>query len=159
MPPRKTQDPKMQALIKNGTVNPHPESIQDPSFAQSDFFDPRDFLQVKYEMLRCIRAEGRSVAEAAELYGVSRPTYYKAKNDFDRAGLVGLLPTKRGPRSPHKVTDEVMKLIEQAFDEDASIDSSELVERIERDIGVRIHRRTIEKALVRKKKKLQENNS
>lgn len=160
MPPRKIQDPKMEALLKNGTANPHPDSVQDPSFKQSDFFDPRDLLQVKYEMLRCVRAEGRSVAEAAERYGVSRPTYYKAQSDFDRAGLVGLLPAKRGPRHAHKVTDEVMKLVEQILDEDADIDSTKLVARIERDLGIHIHRRTIERALMRKKKKLQgENNS
>ncbi len=35
---------------------------------------------------------------ATEAYGVSRPTYYQTKGSFDRAGIAGLAPQKRGPR-------------------------------------------------------------
>jgi transposase len=102
-------DPKRKALEESGTANLHAEHVQDPAFAQGDFFDPRDLLQVKYEMLRRVRTEGHSVTDAVTRFGVSRPTFYKVQEDFDRAGLVGLLPGKRGPHGPHKITDEVMR--------------------------------------------------
>lgn len=156
MSPRKSKDPKLEALIEHGTVNPRPEMVRDATFTQSEFFDPRDLLQVKYEMLRRVRSDNGSVADAAECFGVSRPTYYKALSDFERAGLAGLLPAKRGPRGPHKLTDEVMDVIKAVLDEDENIDSTKLAELIEHQMGLRIHRRTIERALARQKKKLQE---
>jgi Winged helix-turn helix len=61
-------------------------------------------------MLRRVRTEGRSVTEATKLFGESRPTFYKLLKDFDRSGLVGLLPVKRGPHGPRKITPEVHAL-------------------------------------------------
>src|ERR1700757_224830 len=110
--PPKT-DPKQRSLEESGTANPHAQDVRDPAFTDSDFFDPRDLVQVRYEMLRRVQTEGQSVAKASALFGVSRPTFYKAKSAFDRAGLVGLLPAKRGPRGPHKVTPEVARFIEE----------------------------------------------
>jgi transposase len=147
------QDPKRKALEESGTGNPHAEHVQDPAFAQSDFFDPRDLLQVKYEMLRRVRTEGHSVTEAVRRFGVSRPTFYKVQEDFDRAGLVGLLPAKRGPHGPHKVTDEVMCFIQESLVAEAVVDASVLVEQIRQRFGLAVHRRTVERALTRSKKK------
>jgi hypothetical protein len=111
MPPRKSSDSKLDALLGEGTLNPRPQDVQDPIFVDSEFFDPRDLVQVKYEMLRSVRAGGQTVAHAARSYGVSRPTFYKAHNDFERDGLAGLLPGKRGPQGPHKLTAKVMDFI------------------------------------------------
>jgi transposase len=146
-------DPKRKALEESGTVNPHAEHVQDPAFAQSDFFDPLDLLQVKYEMLRRVRTEGHSVTEAVTRFGVSRPTFYKVQEDFDRAGLVGLLPGKRGPHGPHKITDEVMCFIQETLVTEAAVDAAVLVERIRQRFGRAVHRRTVERALARSKKK------
>ena len=146
-------DPKRAALTESGTANPHPEAVRDPAFVDSDFFDARDLVQVKYEMLRRVRIERQSIAEAAAQFGLSRPTFYKAQADFARAGLVGLLPVKRGPRGAHKITQEVMGFIEQARAEDEGLDAQVLVERIASRFGRRVHRRTVERALVRAKKK------
>ena len=146
-------DPKRQALEESGTANPHADHVQDPAFAQGDFFDPRDLLQVKYEMLRRVRTEGHSVTEAVTRFGMSRPTFYKVQEDFDRAGLVGLLPGKRGPHGPHKITDEVMRFIQETLVTEAAVDAAVLVERIGQRFGLTVHRRTIERALARSKKK------
>ncbi len=148
-----SKDSKLQALIDHGTANPHPELVRDEAFKQSEFFDARDLLQVKYEMLRQVRVDGEPIANTADRFGVSRPTFYKAQTDFDRDGLAGLLPVKRGPRGPHKVTDDVMDLIQLAIDEHKDIDSAKLAQRVERELGLRVHRRTIERALLRSKKK------
>jgi transposase len=146
-------DPKRKALQESGTANPHAEHVQDPAFAQGDFFDPRDLLQVKYEMLRRVRTEGHSVTEAVTRFGVSRPTFYKAQEDFDRAGLVGLLPGKRGPHGPHKITHEVMGFIQEMLALNEPMDASALVDRVQQRFGLIVHRRTVERAVARSKKK------
>jgi transposase len=154
MPRPPKTDPKLKALEEHGTANAHPESVQDPAFVGSDFFDPRDLVQVRYEMLRRVRTEGQSVADAAARFGVSRPTFYKAQTDFGRGGLVGLLPTKRGPRGPHKITNEVKGFIDEVRAKEEGVDAQALCERIQSRFGLVVHRRTVERALARSKKKL-----
>jgi hypothetical protein len=39
---------KSAALREHGALNPRPESISDELFAEYEFFDPRDLVQVKY---------------------------------------------------------------------------------------------------------------
>jgi transposase len=134
-------------------VNPHAQDVQDAAFLDSEFFDPRDLVQVRYEMLRRVRTEGQTVVDAASSFGVSRPTFYKAQADFERAGLAGLLPVKRGPHGPHKITDEVMAFIEAARAQEEGLDAQDLVERIAEHFGLAVHRRTVERALARSKKK------
>jgi len=153
MPPRKPSDPKLEALRAQGTVNPRAQDVRDPEFLDSKFFDPRDLIQVKYEMLRRVRSDGRAVADTAASFGVSRPTFYKAQTNFERDGLAGLLPGKRGPRGPHKLTSKVVDFITCTVEEEPSLDIAALVERIEQKLGVRVHPRTIERALARSKKK------
>ena len=153
MPSRKPSDPKLDALRAQGTVNPRANDVRDPAFVGSEFFDPRDLIQVKYEMLRRVRADGHAVADAAASFGVSRPTFYKAQTDFERDGLAGLLPGKRGPRGPHKLTAKVMSFITRTVAKEPSLDAAALVERIEQQLGLRVHRRTIERAAARSKKK------
>jgi transposase len=145
-------DPKLRALTESGTANAHAQDVQDPAFVDSDFFDPRDLIQVRYEMLRRVRTEGQPIARATTLFGVSRPTFYKAQSDFDRSGLAGLLPTKRGPRGPHKITVEVLRFIEEAVSEEG-LDAQDLTERIAQRFGLVVHRRTVVRALARLKKK------
>lgn len=151
--PRKTPDPKLQALLEQGVANPRPEEVRDSAFQENEFFDPRDLVQVKYEMLRRVRTEGSSVADAAARFGVTRPTFYKAQTDFERDGLVGLLPAKRGPHGPHKLTAKVMDFVMRVLAKEPSLDAAALAERVEQEIGLRVHRRTIERALARAKKK------
>jgi transposase len=146
-------DAKLRALRGSGTVNPHAQHIRDDAFADSDFFDPRDLMQVRYEMLRRVRKEGHSVAKATTLFGVSRPTFYKVQRDFDDRGLIGLLPNKRGPRGPHKIKPEVSRFIEEAIAAEPSLDVHELVERVAKRFDLTVHRRTVGRALARFKKK------
>src|ERR1035438_3144198 len=88
----KTKTAKAKALLEEGTLNPRPGKVRDPKFQENEFFDPRDLVQVKYEMLRQVSVENASVTEATEKYGVSRPTYYQTKASFDKGGLAGLVP-------------------------------------------------------------------
>ena len=149
---KKTTDEKLDALRDQGTLNPRPGDVRDPAFADSDFFDPRDMVQVKYEMLRRVSTKDCSVTEAASQFGVSRPTYYGTKADFERHGVVGLLPKKRGPQGPHKLTDEVMEFIEGELARESTLNSDELASRIEHRFGRRVHPRSVERGLQRWKK-------
>lgn len=146
-------DPKLVALTESGTVNAHARDVRDAAFIDSDFFDSRDLVQVRYEMLRRVRSEGGAIAEVAARFGVSRPTFYKVQLDFVRAGLAGLLPVKRGPRGPHKITTEVMAFIAAERDVDEAVDVHQLIARIAQHFGLVVHRRTVERALARAKKK------
>src|SRR5262245_4031473 len=91
----KSKSPKVTALLAEGTFNPAAEKVRDPKFREHDFFDPRDLVQVKYEMLRRVSLDHASVTAATAEYGVSRPTYYQAKAYFATAGIAGLVPHKR----------------------------------------------------------------
>ena len=146
-------DPKIAALKESGTLNRHAQDVCDPAFAGSEFFDPRDLVQVRYEMLRRVRTEGQSVSDAAAGFGVSRPTFYKIQEDFHRNGLPGLLPAKRGPRGPHKITDEVRRFIEETVANEGALSIQTILDRIAERFGLTVHRRTLERALARFKKK------
>ena len=61
-------DPKTLELKRTGTFNPHAEGVTDPLFRESPFFDSRDLLQARYEMLRRHRVEGRSILETAAAF-------------------------------------------------------------------------------------------
>lgn len=148
-PSRKSSKVKM--LRAEGTLNAAPEKVTDPKFRQSDFFDSRDAVQVKYEMLRRVFAENASVTDATGEYGVSRPTYYQAKAGFDAAGIAGLVPRKRGPRGPHKLRGEVVALLEKRVVPGEPIRARELAMLIRRELNVDVHPRTIERVLAGKK--------
>src|SRR5438270_11807467 len=106
MAKRGQPDQKALELKRTGTLNPHPEAVGDLLFKQNPLFDPRDLLQVRYAILRRHNAEEMSILGAAAAFGVSRPTFYRARAAFKRAGLAGLLPSRRGPRGGHKRTAE-----------------------------------------------------
>src|SRR5258707_15077978 len=148
-------DPNQRCLEESVFFFQAEDGIRDPAFIDSDFFDPRDLIQVKYEMLRRVRTEGQSIAKASAMFGLSRPTFYKARSDFDRSGLVGLLPGKRGPRRPHKITPEVARFIEQTVVRGEELAAQRLVERIAERFGLVVHQRTVKRALARLKKKAQ----
>ena len=132
-------------------MNLFPESVSDPKFRQLDFFDPRDVVQVKYEMLRRVSVDNVSITEATDEYGVSRPTYYQAKANFEAAGVAGLVPKKRGPRGPHKLQGEILAFVETQHVAGEPIRARELATAVREQFSVEVHPRTIERALAGKK--------
>ena len=105
------RDAKADALRAHGALHPRPQAVQAPLFASHDFFDPRDLVQVKYEMLRQVDVEGAPVARTADAFGVSRPTFYQTQTAFKQRGIAGLVPRKRGPHGAHKLDDAVMTFV------------------------------------------------
>ena len=144
------KQPKTRALLEEGTLNPTPEKVHDPKFRDSEFFDPHDVVQVKYEMLRRVSVENASVSNATEEYGVSRPTYYQTKASFDESGIAGLVPRKRGPRGPHKLQGELLAFIQEQLVAGEPIRARELAKLIRQKYHLDIHPRTIERAVVKK---------
>jgi transposase len=142
---------KVRALIEEGTLNQAPEKVRDPKFREGDFFDPRDVVQVKYEMLRRVSIENASVTDATQAYGVSRPTYYQTKANFDEAGVGGLVPRKRGPRGPHKLQGQVLAFVEQQLIAGEPIRARELAKLIRQKFDLEVHPRTIERTVAGKK--------
>ena len=101
----------------------------------------------KYEMLRRVSIDNASVTEISDEYGVSRPTYYQAKANFDAAGIAGLVPKKPGPRTPHKVHGEVLAFLQARLVPGEPVRARELARLIRRELGIAVHPRTIERAL------------
>lgn len=146
------RDIKIKSLKESSSFNPHPERVKALWFQNNAFFDPRDLLQVKYEMLRYVLIDGVSKAEAAKLFGVSRPTFYEAESVFLQNGLAGLLPQQRGPKEAHKLDAKVMNFIEKCFSENPKLRTKELIKLIHTHFNISVHPRSVERALVRKKK-------
>jgi transposase len=153
MAKQRNPDPKEKALAEHGAVNPRPDKVTDELFLTHPFFDPRDIVQVKYEMLRRVRVDGWRVTLAALAFGFSRVAFYRARAAFERHGLPGLVPRRPGPRGAHKLTPERLAVLEQALTEDPSLRPADLAELAKDRLDVQIHPRTIERVMAGKKKK------
>ncbi|MDA8057874.1 MAG: helix-turn-helix domain-containing protein [Actinomycetota bacterium] len=149
---KKGLDPKEDALRAARALNPRPEAVVAPEFAGSEFFDARDLVQVKYEMLRRAREDGSTVSDAAAIFGFSRPSFYEAKAAYEDAGIPGLVPKRPGPRRAHKLTDAVVRRLAEAEEMDPSLSSADLAELVDAEFGVRVHPRSVERALARRPK-------
>lgn len=144
---------KARTLLEEGTLNPAPEKVHDPKFRDSEFFDPRDIVQVKYEMLRRVANDGYAVTRAAEAFGFSRPSFYQAQAAFRRDGLPGLAAHKRGPRQAHKLTPEVIDFLRREKQQDPSLRGPALARMVEQRFQTVVHPRSIERGLERSQKK------
>ena len=150
---RTRADPKEAALAGARCLNPHPEQVTDAEFLASDFFDARDAVQVKYEMVRKVRAGGAPVTQAAAAFGYSRPAYYQAAAALERSGLEGLVPARPGPRGGHKLTEQILAWAEEQLAASPALQPAQLPDRIEEVFGVRVHPRSVEKALARRRER------
>jgi transposase len=150
---RPETDVKSTALRQSGTLNTHPDDVADELFRQQEFFDPRDLVQVKYEMLRRVGEDGRSVSQAAASFGFSRPSFYQAQTAFETGGLAGLVPHRRGPKQGYKLTPDIIDFLRKARHDDAEASASALAQMVEEKFGITIHARTIGRGLRRDQKK------
>lgn len=88
-----------------------------------------------------------SVREASDEYGVSRPTYYQAKANFDMAGIAGLVPAKPGPRGPHKVDGDVLAFLQAQLAPGEPVRARELAKLLRQELDIELHPRSIERVL------------
>src|SRR5713101_5105972 len=147
-------DPKDLALRQQGSLNPHPEQVTDETFLTNEFFDARDLVQVKYEMLRRVDNDGQPVSRSAAAFGFSRPSFYQAQAAFQQGGLPALMPQKRGPKQAHKLTAEVLAFLRHVQQEDPLLRPAALASLVKDRYAITVHPRSIERALTRSQKKL-----
>ena len=148
---RRRHDPKVAALRAERSLNPRPEAVVDEAFGSSEFFDARDVVQVKYEMVRRVRVDGMPIARSAAAFGFSRPSFYQAAAAVDAHGLAGLVPARPGPKRAHKLTDEIVAFARRAREDEPVLRSTDLVELIADRFGISVHPRSVERALARVK--------
>jgi transposase len=153
MPPRARRDPKAAALHQSGTLNPRPQAVRDPLFSTGDFFDARDLVQVKYEMVRRVQVDRQAVSHSAPAFGFSRPAFYHAQAALTHGGLAALVPKKPGPRRAHKLSAAVMAFLARARADDPTVRSRTLAQRVQARFGYAVHPRSIERAFARAEKK------
>ncbi|MBP9778736.1 MAG: helix-turn-helix domain containing protein [Rickettsiaceae bacterium] len=142
---------KISTLQKQGGLNPFPDKVLDQLFQDKIFFDPYDIVQVKYELLRKVQVDKISISNASKSFGFSRLSFYRILDIFEKMGLPGLIPQKRGPRGASKLTEEIMEFIKEAVSNNPSSKAIELKKTIEAKFGLLIHTRSIERALLKKK--------
>ena len=143
---------KRELLSRHSCLNPKHEQVTDACFKEDTFFDPRDLVQVKYEMLRKVAVDNQGVSETARRFGFSRPSFYKARDAFECEGLVGLMPKKRGPQTRHKISDEILNFVRDVLADDESTSMADLADKVKSRFGVVVHPRSIDRAINGKKK-------
>jgi len=153
MPENPIPQAKPQALRDSGTFHAGHAKVRHVLFQSSEFFDPQDLPQLKYETLRSLKQDGYSVAKAAREFGLSRPTIYQSQTHFEARGLAGLLPAKPGPKAPHKLTAEVLAYLKELARAEPPLKARQLAARVRQRFQFKVHPRTIEKALKSKAKR------
>jgi len=153
MPQDQSKQDKLAALRQHATLNPRPRRVTHPLFATSEFFDSHDLLQVKYEMLRLVSIDKRPISEAARACGLSRPAFYQAQAAFEQGGLAGLIRNKPGPHGAHKLTPTVMQFVTETRTADPGVRADHLAALVHQRFGTQVHPRSIERQLLRKKKR------
>lgn len=138
-----SQESRRAALEASGLTHPHPEEVTAEMFVSgAPFFFALDKVQVKYEMLRAHFVEGLPVVHAAATHGYSRGGFYVVAGDFGRAGMAGLVDERRGRKGPVKLTDEVVAFVRSV---PRQMSTPALVEAVETQFGMSLHRRTVER--------------
>jgi hypothetical protein len=155
MAKRTRRDSKIDALRQRASLNPHPERVSDPLFVgpTATFFDARDVVQVKYEMVRRVRVDGHPASRTALAFGLSRPSFYQAEAALERGGLAALVPQKPGPRRAHKLDERVVQFLVAARTAEPGVSAPELARRVGKRFHRTVHPRSVERALTRREKK------
>ena len=145
--------PKRQFLEEAGALHRAPDRVRAELFERHRFFDPLDKIQVKYEMLRAHAVEGRSVVSLAEEFGFSRETYYTTLAAFEAYGIPGLADGKSGRPGPVKMTEEAAQWVRDLRRRQPELSAREISDALAEEMGIKVHRRTIERLLAGSRKK------
>ena len=143
---------KEESLKGTCSFNRNFVNVHADVFNASPFFDAKDLVQVKYEMLRAVMKDGIGVTCVAEKFGFSRKTYYQIDKAFAEGGLYALMPKKTGPKGPNKLRGEVSNFIDSYVSRHDNAKAKEIAAQLEASLGSRIHPRTIERYLEKKTK-------
>jgi transposase len=139
---------RYRVLEEAGLLHPAPEAVTAEAFASlPGFFAAFDKVQVKYEMLRAQVVDGQTATAAAAAHGYSRASFYLVAGAFEQSGMLGLLDERPGRRGPLKLSPEVIAFLVRRRRERPDASGAELARELEQAVGVRLHRRTVERVL------------
>lgn len=138
---------KVDFLRSEGLLNPRAERVDHPLFRDTEFFDPLDLSQVRYEMLRYARGENSPVAEACRLFAYSREYFYQLERDFKERGLVALMAGPRGRRPILALNQEIVNFIVHRKIENPGLSGEALREEILRFYRVNCSSRTVNRVI------------
>ena len=82
------------------------------------------------------RARVATDTELGEAFGCHRNTVARLERRLEQAGMAGVVPAKRGPKGPHKVTPAVMEVVNEL----SHLGSLHVTRAIEQRTGVRLNR-------------------
>ena len=139
---------KHEEMRKNGSYNHRAGSVTAEIFKGAAFFDAHDLVQVKYEMLRAVEKERLEVSSASAAFGFSRVSFYQIKKEYDESGIAGLVPKKRGPKGPRKMSGGDIEFARGLVDTHTKM---QIVSRLMEERGVKVSKRTLERQLSAKK--------
>jgi transposase len=141
---------KEDSLKANGSFNWQHTKVRAELFKHSPFFDAKDAVQVKYEMLRAVANNEGGVTSVAGDFGFSRKAYYQSSKAYEDGGLNALMPKKHGPKGPNKLHGKVSEFIDSYSSCHKDAKAKEISEKLETELGVRVHPRTIERFFEKK---------
>jgi hypothetical protein len=82
------------------------------------------------------RARVATDIELGEAFGCHRNTVARLERRLQEGGMAGVVPAKRGPKAPHKVTPAVMEVVREL----SHRGSLQVTRAIERRTGIRLNR-------------------
>ena len=142
------EDAKETWLRHTHTWNTRANQVHDPLFLEHpEFFDARDLVQVKYEMLRRVHLGGQTVTQTAPAFGFTRTAFYQAQGLWVTHGLIGFVPNRPGPRGPHKLSATVMNAAYATLAAHPDWHYRDLAAWIQDQYAITIHPRSLARAL------------
>lgn len=146
--------PRKSDYLKSvGAWNEKARLVENEIFRQNDFFDPRDKVQAKYEMLRAVYVDDLKISEASRQFGYSRESFYNTADTFREQGIAGLADGKRGPKAPRKLTAKIQQFILDRIDNEPNSSGREIAELIQQELQIEIHHRSVERFIAKRLKK------
>lgn len=91
-----------------------------------------------------------AVSAAAGAFGLSRQSYYTAVAALAAGGLQGLIPAQPGPRGAHRLTEQVVDHLQRLRAADPALGAPALAYAVTERFRVRVHPRSVERALARR---------
>ena len=113
---------------------------------KSDFFNPLDRGQVKYEMLRAHSLEGHFITSVCKEFGYSRESFYLALEAFRKKGIAGLVDKPKDKNKPDKVTPEIIGYVIHQRAK-FGLSGAVIAKDIFREFNLKLHKRTVERIL------------
>lgn len=141
---------KEEKLRSSNTYNSKSSRVNAPCFADNEMMDPHDLLQVRYEMVRAIELDNKSIKDTCSEFGVSASTARRYVRDLKEGGLIALVPEKKGPAGPTRLSKEAAEFIDNYLKEFPKASGGKVHRALETKLHTGVSKRTVERYLLKK---------